>query len=139
MQIPQKLKTHTIKEFEFALTKLKEQSSLEERLYYYSALFGEVYRIMNIECSPELVFLHQVLNTVHTAFQVRLQAMTRGAERPVTIDERMLDALISLTESLVERIKADSDSTDVCIRLMNLAYATSGNGFYLYQKGELEF
>ncbi len=137
MKIPQNFKAHAIKEFEFVISKLKEPSPIEDRLYYYSAMYGEINRIMNIECSRELVFLHQVLNTVHSLFQVRLQSATRGGERPLAIDDRMLNALISLSEELVERIRADRDSTDICISLINLAYATTGNGYYLYQKGEL--
>jgi hypothetical protein len=138
MKIPQGLKGHALREFEFVLLKLKEKIPLDERLYYYSALFGEVYRIMNIECSRDLIFLHHALNTVHTAFQTRLQAITRGAERPIMIDDKMIEVLISLTNALSERIRDDKDSTDICIDLLTLAYATTGNGFYLYQKGELE-
>jgi len=137
MKIPENLKGHAVKEFRLAIAKLKEQIPFDERLYYYSALFGEIYRVMNIECTPELVFLHHVLNTVHSAFQARLQAMTRNAERPVTLEDSMIEALVSLSESLLDRMVADQDSTDICLRLVNLAYATSGNGYYLYKKGEL--
>ena len=137
MRVSQKLKAHTLSEFDIAIAKLKEQISLDERLYYFSATFGAIYRVMNTECSTGLIFLHHALNIAHTAFQARIQAQSRGVERPIEIDQAMVDTLIVLTENLRERISEDQDSTDICVRLINLSYATTGNGYYLYKKGEL--
>ena len=136
MKVPRSHKAYVLKEFEFVLTKMRETASIEERFYYYSALFGCIYHVMNIECTPDLVFLHHVLNTVHSAFMTRIQAIIRGAEKPVSIDDKILARLTELTETLAARIQTDMDSTDVCKSLISLVYATSGNGYYLMQKGE---
>jgi hypothetical protein len=137
MRVPQNLKTHILEEFGLVIAKLKEPIPLDERFYYYSAAFGAVYRAMNTECNQGLVFLHHTLTIVHSAFQTRLQAMNRGAERPVAIEGAMLEVLTKLTEDLRECIRLDQDSTAICIRLINLSYALSGNGYYLYKKGDL--
>jgi hypothetical protein len=137
MRIPGSLKAHVLKEFDFVINKMREPTPLDERFYYYSALYGCIYHVMNLECAPDLVFLHHVLNTVHTAFMTRVQAISRGAEKPVSIDDQMLTRLIELTQELAARIRSDADSTDVCKSLINLVYATTGNGYYLLQKGEL--
>ena len=87
MNVPADLKTHVLNEFDQVLPILRSAAPLEEKLYYYSAIFGAIYRVMNIRPSNDLIFLHHVLNTVHTAFQARLQAIKRDAERPVMIEE----------------------------------------------------
>jgi hypothetical protein len=137
MEVPANLKAHVLDEFDQVLQVLRSGASLEEKLYYYSAIFGAIYRVMNIQPSNELIFVHHVLNTVHTAFQARLQAIKRDAERPVMIEEPMVEKLVQLMEKLRESIALGTDSTDICKNLTVLAYATTGNGYYLYKKGDL--
>ena len=137
MNISPELKAHVLAEFDQALNILRSGVSLEEKLYYYSAIFGAIYRVMNIQPSNELIFLHHVLNTVHAAFQARLQAIKRDAERPVVIEEPMVEKLVQLMEKLRESIALGTDSTDICKNLTVLAYVTTGNGYYLFKKGEL--
>jgi len=139
MNIPLDLKAHVLDEFDGVLKVLHSDVSLEEKLYYYSAIFGAIYRVLNIQPSGELIFLHHALNTVHTAFQARLQATKRDAERPIMIEEPMVERLVQLMEELRKRIQQGVDSTDICKNLIALAYATTGNGYYLFKKGVLTF
>lgn len=103
MRMPPNLKPYVLKEFDFVVAKLKEPLPLEERVYYYSALYGAVYRVMNIDCTPNLIFLHHILNAVHSVLAARLQAMSRAGERPIVIDEKMIARLTELTETLAGR------------------------------------
>ena len=137
MNLSPSLQSHVLREFDNVIEVLRSGASLDEKLYYFSALYGAVYRVMNIEPSAELIFLHFVLNSVHTAFQARLQAIKRDAERPVMIENTMMERLIQLTQELQVKIRDGLDSTDVCKQLIVLAYATGGNGYYLFKKGDL--
>ena len=82
MKIPRSLKAYVLKEFDFVISKMHEPISPDERFYYYSALFGCSSHVMNIEYTPDLVFLHHTLNTVHTAFMARFQAMSEELRNP---------------------------------------------------------
>jgi hypothetical protein len=52
----------------------------------------------------------------------------------------MLDALVSYTLELKAALESKQDSLVWMIlqKLSNLTYATSGNGFYLYPKGDIK-
>ena len=48
MNVPADLKAHVLNEFDQVLQVFRSGASLEEKLYYYSAIFGAIYRVMNI-------------------------------------------------------------------------------------------
>ena len=116
---------------------MKLIDGLTEKLYYFSALHGMVQRIMNIDFDRDLVFLHHALNQTHTAFSTRLAAMTRNTDKPITITEEMEVKLLNLLNDLLDSLKNNKDFHQSCIDMIILSYATTGNGYYLMQKGML--
>jgi hypothetical protein len=116
-------------------------TSPEEKLYYFSAVYGAINRVMNIHCDPVLVFSHHVLQTVHQSLNARLAASRNPNAQPhMSVPEEMIDALLLyLTEfSRALDSKTDSAIWAVLQKFSNLAYATTGNGFYLYITGQLK-
>jgi hypothetical protein len=119
----------------------KKSVSLEERLYYFSAIFGTINRVMNFYCDPLLVFVHQILQEVHQSLTNRLKASRNpAAESFLVVPPEMIDALFAYVHELKAALESRQDSLVWMIlqKMSNLAYATTGNGYYLYLKGEIK-
>ncbi len=127
-----------LNEFELVLQKLKENVDLGKKLYYFSALHGIVRHIMNINYDDSLVYLHHILQSTHSAFTNRLNAMMNNAEKPIEITDQMINKLFSLVNELYKHIEKEKDYNSILEKMIVLSYATTGNGFYLYDKGLLK-
>lgn len=137
MKISDEYRAMLLKEFDHVIEKLVGEGRPDEKMYYFSALHGTVNRILNFECSADLVFLHHILNSTFTAFNGRIQAMMQGMETAVKLDNAIIEKLTDATKELAEVIRIDGDPSIVYRQLINLSYATTGNGYYLYEKGAL--
>ena len=126
-----------ISEFQFVVQKLNESIPFDEKLFFYSALHGTVNRLLNADPSPELVFLHHVLNTMYAAFNGRIQALKAG-DPFVKIDENIMTKFIEYNAELQSHIEADLPLQEVYLKMISLAYVTTGNGYYLYARGKLQ-
>jgi hypothetical protein len=137
MKISAKAKKILRKEFEFAIKKMEEDPQAENKLYYFTAIFSMIQRIFNVEFDPELVFTHFVLTATYTAANQRLTSMKSGAEQPLTLAKNFFPQLVELTKELWTTIEKDENPYEVLKQISLLAFSTSGNGFYLQQKGVL--
>jgi len=66
-------KKKLIEEIEFALNSMKAAEDPETKLYYFSAVYGVMPRIFNIEYDPNLVFIHFVVNATYNNINSRLK------------------------------------------------------------------
>jgi hypothetical protein len=131
---------HIIKEIDFVLQKMGEALTAESKLYYFSAVHGMINRVMNFQCDPVLVFAHQVLSTVHSAFTSRLTAAKGDGGKHLSVSEEMLEKLQDTLGkfNIAFQTKDQAKIYASLERFANLGYATTGNGLYLYQKGVLK-
>lgn len=125
-------------DLDFVLTKLDETISFEQKLFYFSALFGAVTRAFNTKWTPELVFLNHILSSVYTAFYIRIQAMKSG-DMTVQLEDAVIAKFVELVKELGQKIRGNLALDEVLVKLVNLSYVTQGNGFYLYKRGDLIF
>jgi hypothetical protein len=138
MKVPEPYKSKLLSEFDHVLVRLTEERRPDEKMFYFSALHGTVNRILNFECTEELIMLHHVLSTLFAAFNGRIQALMQAAEPAIKLDPLLLDKLVEHTRNLAEALREDKDPTGIYRKMIALAYATTGNGYYLYQKGALK-
>ena len=137
MKISTEAKNILRKEFEFAIKKMEEDPHPENKLYYFTATFSMIQRIFNVKFDPELVFIHVVLQATHAAANQRLSAMKTGAQQPVALSNDFFTRLVELTKKLWTAIEKDENPYEVLKQFSLLAFSTTGNGFYLQQKGLL--
>jgi len=138
MKVPEPYKSKLLSEFDHVLVRLTEERRPDEKMFHFSALHGTVNRILNFECTEDLIFLHHVLSTLFAAFNGRIQALMQGAEPAIKLDPLLLDKLVEHTRDLAACLREDKDASDIYRKMIALAYATTGNGYYLYQKGALK-
>jgi hypothetical protein len=140
MNIPADFLRLLISEMERIETECEQATDPEERLYYFSAIFGTINRIMNFHCDPALVFIHQVLQQTHQELQARLKASrSPGVEQFVLVPKQMMDSLLSYVSELKVGISSQDDQaiSRALQKFASLGYATTGNGYYLYTIGRL--
>ncbi len=138
MNITENNKKLILDEFEYVLESIAITESMEEKLYLLSALHGVVNRVMNIEFDSDLIFLHHVLSATHAAFTGRYDAMKNKKAFPLQITKEIFDKLFLLIGKLYDCLKNNTEINEISKGLIVLAYTTTGNGFYLYQKGMLK-
>ena len=137
MDISEEIKRLLLEEFEYAIKKMEDTEDPIRQLYYFSATFGVIHRIFNIEYHPELIFIHFILEKTHKAFTDRLNAIAAN-DRTVPVTPEHFSKVVNLTKDLANKIESNENFVDTLKEFIILAYSTSGNGFYLYDKGVLK-
>lgn len=126
-------------EIDYVLQQMKQTDTPQRALYYFSAAQGVIYRVMNTECDPILVFAHQVLSTAHANFTAQLPSLGDRPNAAVVADELLTllhKALANFGVAL--NTQEDDQIYRALARIANITYAVTGNGYYLYIKGLLK-
>ena len=131
------------KEYRYAVTKMQETQPAR-KLFYFSVFFGEAQRVLNLEWSRDLALIYTV--TQHTYAQINTTIQTPGLGQVLPIDwttvyEKLTQAADDLA-AYYEKAENDDNREEMYQtlgRLAEIAYAISGNGSYLYEKGLIKF
>lgn len=126
-----------IKELEFVLQKMNESNSVDDKMYFFSAVQGMLHRVMNLEYTDDLLFSFFITNETHKSFQQRIIALKQG-ETVVKITERQIARLVEITTDFLRAV-IEGDNLDAVLKqYVILSYTTTGNGYYLMEKGVLK-
>ncbi|HOG11157.1 MAG TPA: hypothetical protein PLF58_11500 [Smithella sp.] len=137
MKINKIYKTAIVNEIKYVQKKMKENSSLEKKLFYYSAIPAQFLRVLNLEYDSDILYLHHVVNHTQGAFQQRLATMKAG-DINIEVSERQIEQLESLLDDIICVLEQKKEIDDVLKAFIKLAYSISGNGYYLMEKGSLK-
>ena len=138
MKLSDTSKKILIDEFGYIANRLNKESEIPNKLYVYSAAYSVAYRVLNIEFDLELVLIHNVLRNTYTQINSAFGSIIAGAERVITIPEGLFSFLAQSLQDLADTISKGADTTIPLGKIASAAYATTGNGYYLYQKGILK-
>ncbi|NLL90329.1 MAG: hypothetical protein GX226_04410 [Dehalococcoidales bacterium] len=134
MKISKSRKSNLVKELRYVAEKMKSTDNVHEKLFYFSAIYGEVNRIINYEYDPELVLVHQIFNTGYNTIMANLSSNQQGTGI-ITIPPNLFKKLQDTIYVLADNIESNRNIYKELEEVSNLAYSTSGNGYYLYLKG----
>ena len=112
-----------------------------EKLYYFSVFFGECTRVLNWHWDRELVMIWAITQFTQTQAGLRLQS-TRQGEPVAVLTKEFFDALTESAVALADYVEnkgTEQELHQILGRMSELSYATTGNGFYLLQKGLFDF
>lgn len=138
MDISNKYRDMIVSEIKFVIEKMDQSPEVAEKLYYFSAIFGIIQRVFNIEFDPNLVHAHLILRSTHDAFSQRLKAIQQGGDKSIKLCEEQFNKLSAISIELAEKIKKKENIDNTLKKFAILAYSTTGNGYYLIQKGLLK-
>ena len=126
-----------VKEIRTVADYMDKANTEQEKMYFFSAVFGIANRLMNLEFDPELGFLHHVTQAAYTTINTHLAVAAQG-QSVATFPPPVLDKLQEALSDLAKYIEEEKQTYLVLERISNLAYSTSGNGYYLFLKGSLK-
>lgn len=138
MNINKDFRKLIVDEINYVLTKMGQGQTGEEKIFYFSAIFGIMQRIYNLEFDPDLLYAHFILQETHKNLLSRLKSIEMGGERAIPLHEYHFERLISLTEELRKNIAENKPLDNTLKKFVLLIYTTTGNGYYLMQKGILK-
>ncbi len=124
-------------EIDFVVGQMRRSSDAVTKIYFFSAVHGMAQRIINMEFDPELAFIHNILSAAFTTINGRLAILSQGQERGTGIPDKLFDKLEEALEEMADNIRRGENTYPVLEKISNLAYSTTGNGYYLYLKGLL--
>ena len=137
MKLSKTLKDVIVNEIKFVLNKMKESADIDKKIFYFSAIPAEFLRVLNLEYNPDILYIHHIVNDTHIAFQQRIAAIKRG-DTVVPITNEQMDSLEYSSIELGNRFEQNKKMDDILRKFVALSYSTSGNGYYLMQKGLLK-
>lgn len=142
LELPQNIREDLTKEFRIAADMMKEAPDLPSKLYVFSSFQGAISRAFNKSWHGELALLHFVLQTAHAAISNRLNAMMAGRDRPIQVPNEVSDRLTAVADKLATIVTVEHIDevvlVDIAVELATLTYTTTGNGYYLYLKGDIK-
>lgn len=138
MQLPEPLRKRLASEFRIAASGMAQSPDLPSKLYFFSVFFGETNRVLNQSWSPELALMHLVLQKVHGQLNERANIPIVGPQIP----SELPGALDKLANELAELFRGkqidEGALTHILAKAAELGYVVSGNGYYLYLKGDIK-
>ena len=138
MNLSPEMQERFIDEVNFVIKNMKNTDNPTEKLYFFSAGYAMAQRIINLEYEPELAFIQQVLQLVYNMVNARLIAISARQEIGISIPDNLFTSLEEALEEMVNRIEQDAETYPALQKMVNLAYSTTGNGYYLYLKGMIK-
>ena len=138
MKISKKLKDYLVKEFKYAAKNMQGAQTPTQKLFYFSATFGAAQRVFNIEYDADLAALHFVLTQTHRHFMDRITQIEKAKEDVVPMFEEQFVKLAEVAKELADNIAGGESMDPQLKKLCLLAYSTTGNGYYLLEKGMLK-
>lgn len=138
MKISDDHKKIIVTEINYVVDKMKKTSNGEEMLYYFTAVYSVISRIFNLEYDRDLICAHFILQHTSEALNGRLQAIVKGGETLIPLNEDHFKKLIDFTIELGKKIDKNEDITETLKKFILLAFTTTGNGHYLQEKGLLK-
>jgi len=138
MKIDANLRKKLVNEIRFVVEKIRTEKDLRTKIYYYSGVYGEMLRILNIDFDPQLLFAHNVINNSYEMMRVRADTIVLGRDTVIDFPDGFFDRLCSLLEELASNIENDQDIYQTLQNISCLSFVNTGNGYYLFQKGLLK-
>lgn len=129
-------KERLIEEFEYNIKKISECNNPEEGLFYLSAIPAVLSRIINFEFDEHLLFIQFVLRNVQQQIS-RASQVSRGPTPMIDID--LFYKLSDLLKEMMITIKENNDTYKIIEKIIVLVYTTTGNGYYLKERGIIKF
>jgi len=139
--MPDDVRNNLSGEFSFAAKQMADSKDLQTTLYFFSAFFGAVQRVLNLAWSDELVLMHSVLQSTHQQINGLIMAAASG-QNPIGLAKELPEALNQACSDLASLL--DNKEIEIAAlhalltRFAVLGYASTGNGRYLYLRGQIK-
>ena len=130
-----------VEEYRYTATKMQESPQPAQKLYYFSVLWGEAQRILNLEWDRDLALIYMVAQSTYNQVTLLMQPQMISVS-PIDIST-VFTALTQATFDLATYLEKPEDNIEelhqILGRFAEISYVANGNGSYLYEKGLIKF
>jgi hypothetical protein len=129
------LKSYLLSEIDFVISRIRAESEIRKKLFFFSGAYGAVDRVNRISPHPKYVLLHMALNVCYNSLR-RCVASREEGDTSVEIPEKLSETLVLYLGELRGKLEKDEDLGPVVEKFASLSYQTTGSGYYssLYHK-----
>lgn len=139
MDIPTQFREKLVKEIRFIVEKIRTEADPRTKIYYFSGVYGEMYRLLNMRLDRQLLFAHNVLNFAYQTMKSRADVVIIGRDTLIDFPDGFFETLAAYLDRLANSIEKNENLYPILQDIACLTYITTGNGYYLFQKGILKF
>jgi len=137
MNISDEYRSIIVDDFRFASKMMQSVTYAEQKLFHFSATYGTLSRVFNLQYDPQLVFAHFIFNNAHLSINARISAI-KGGDLVIEFPEDFFSKLAQTLNDFADKIEKKLDTFEVLQRVVEISFISTGNGYYLFQKGFLK-
>ena len=139
--LPESIRQRLASEYRFVANNMAEEPDPAKKMYWFSGFFGEATRMLNQSWDAELALIHQVTQDAYRQINGRVSESVSGQDTVIGLNEEIPPELTKVSDQLASLFESQTaDGTrllSILARIAELAFLSTGNGYYLYRKGHL--
>ena len=117
---------------------MRRESSVEKKIYYFSAAYGITSRTFRYSFSKDFLLADFVLQGAYNLLTDRLNRLKAG-DKTVPLDEILFEEICDGLKLLADRIESKDNLQNALEKILAAAYVTTGPGNYLREKNDIIF
>lgn len=137
MQREEYFKEELVKELRRVGDFVRNEPSLEKKVYYFSAAYGITSRTLRYSFSKDVLLTDFVLTQVYHLLNERLATLKKG-DHNILLDNNNLDKLSDELINLAAKIESNEDIFGPLKNIITIGFSVTGPGNYLREKGDLK-
>ena len=115
---------------------MRRESSVEKKIYYFSAAYGITSRTFRYSFSNDILLTDFVLQGAYNLLKDRLNRLKTG-DKTVQLDEIIIERICDGLKLLADRIESKDNLQNALETILSAAYVTTGPGNYLREKNDI--
>jgi len=141
LKISEVNKRMLVDEFEKVLELMNSTSNVREKLFYLSATYGMVSRVLNIDYDSLLILIHSVLSSTYSNINSLYNNIANNRNAFFSIPKNYFEMIEKNLKEITLAIDKNNETKiyKALEKFSVLAYISFGNGNYLYKKGIIKF
>jgi hypothetical protein len=112
------------------------ESSVEKKIYYFSAAYGITSRTFRYSFSKDILLADFVLQGAYNLLNDRLNRLKAG-DKTVPLDEILFEDICDGLKLLADRIESKDNLQNALEIILTATYVTTGPGNYLREKKDI--
>ena len=116
---------------------MRRESSFEKKIYYFSAAYGVTSRTFRYSFSKDILLADFVIQGAYNLLMDRTNRLKAG-DKTVPLDEVLFEKISDGLKLLADKIEAKENIQGALEIILTAAYAATGPGNYLREKGDIE-
>ncbi len=118
---------------------MRKEQTIEKKLYYYSAAYGATSRSYRNSFARDILLTDLVLNNSYNLLNERVNALKAGVKVvDFSVVQKSIEKVQEGLKLLIDKLESKGNIQGALEMILTASYATTGNGNYLLERGELK-